>query len=211
MVKKTPKVFYGFGGKPMSLMGVYRHLKKRRGRAKLLASALVTMNDGQPARIVFVRDRRKKDWPALLSTDTALPEAEVVRLYGKRWDIEVFFRTAQAVPALEKGCQARDFDTLIAHRSIVMMRYLFLALEQRRHDDPRTLGLLFHVCCEEMRDMSFVEALGRILALALDELRYGQGFSEAACEAMAGAILGHAIDFYGLTKPCCQRSQAVAA
>jgi len=32
-----------------------------------------------------------------------------------------------------------------------MMPYLFLALEQRRHDAPRTLGLLFNACCEEMR------------------------------------------------------------
>jgi len=59
--------------------------------------------------------------------------------------------------------------------------------------------------------MSFVEALRRILDLALDELRYGQGFSKAAYEAMADAILGHVIDYYCLNKTYCQRSQAVAA
>ena len=53
------------------------------------------MNDGEPARIVFVRDRRMKDWLALLTTDINLPDEEVVRIYGKRWDIEVFFRTAK--------------------------------------------------------------------------------------------------------------------
>jgi len=64
-----------------------------------------------PARIVFVRNRRKKDWLALLSTDIALPEENVVRIYGKRWDIEVFFRTVTQFLQLETGSQARDFDT----------------------------------------------------------------------------------------------------
>lgn len=141
MVKRTPKILYGFGGKRLTLDGIYRELKKRRGRAKVLASAVITLNGGQSARLVFVRDRRKKDWLALLSTDLSLPEADVVRIYGKRWDIEVFFRTAKQFLGLEKGCQARDFDSLIAHATIVLMRSLILSVEQRRNHDPRTLGL----------------------------------------------------------------------
>ena len=29
----------------------------------------------------------------ILSTDTTLDETEIIRLYGRRWDIEVFFKT----------------------------------------------------------------------------------------------------------------------
>lgn len=211
MVKKTPKVLYGFGGKRRTLDGVYRELKKRRGRAKVLASAVVAMNDGQSARLVFVRDRRKKDWLALLSTDTSLAEADVVRIYGKRWDIEVFFRTAKQFLGLEKGCQARDFDALIAHATVVLMRYIFLSVEQRRAADPRTLGGLFHACCEEMRDLNYLESLKRILELALARLRQRGPWPKEAYQTMADAILGQTIDFFGLKQAVCLKTQAVAA
>lgn len=210
MIKKTSKIYYGFGGKRISLESIYRELRKRRGRAKILASAVVTMKDDQKARIVFVRDRRKKDWLALLTTDLDLPESKVIRIYGKRWDIEVFFRATKQFLGLEKGCQARDFDALIAHVTIVMARYIFLSLEQRRHNDPRTLGLLFHACCEEMRDVTYLGSLERILTLAMDHLRQKGELVEAVYRDLIDAILGQAIDFFGLNKLISQRSHAVA-
>ena len=95
MLSKTPKVCYEHDGRKRNLMEIYQNLTKRRGRAKILASTTVTLSDGKTAKIVFVRDRRKKDWLALLSTDTDLADAEVVRIYGKRWDIEVLFKMAK--------------------------------------------------------------------------------------------------------------------
>ncbi|WP_141721142.1 transposase, partial [Desulfoplanes formicivorans] len=67
--------------------------------------AQVQMKDGGTAKLVFVRNRSKKDWLALLCTDKNLPDEEIVRIYGRRWDIEVFFRTAKQHLELEKGCQ----------------------------------------------------------------------------------------------------------
>jgi hypothetical protein len=211
MVKRTPKILYGFSGKRLSLDGIYRELKKRRGLAKVLASAVVTMNDGQSARLVFVRNRHKKDWLALLSTDTSLPDADVVRIYGKRWDIEVFFRTAKQFLGLEKDCQSRDFDALIAHATIVLMRYIILSVEQRRTDDPRTLGKLFHACCDEMLDLSYLESLTRILALTLDRLRQDGHWPVEAYQAMADAILGQTIEFFCWEPINCQRTVVDAA
>jgi hypothetical protein len=211
MVKRTPKILYWFGGKRLTLEGIYREIKKRRGRAKVLASAVITLNGGQSARLVFVRDRRKKDWLALLSTDLSLPEADVVRIYGKRWDIEVFFRTAKQFLGLEKGCQARDFDSLIAHATIVLIRSIILSVEQRRNHDPRTLGLLFHACCEEMRDLSYLESLMRILDLTRDRMSQNNCWPEHFYQVMADAILGQAIDFLGLKANICQRTQRIAA
>jgi hypothetical protein len=206
MIKKTPKILYFFKDKRRTVDGIYRLLKKRPGRAKLLASALVTMKDGSPAKIVFVRDRRKKDWLAILTTDIHLPDEEVVRLYGKRWDIEVFFKMSKQHLGLEKGIQTRDFDSQIAHTSIVMVRYMFLALEQRRQDDPRTFGALFRACCEEMQDLSFMMALQRILELAIAKLQAAGDFVEEIYQTLISAIFGTAIDFFGLNKELCQRS-----
>lgn len=211
MVKRTPKVLYGFGGKRLTVDGIYRALKKRRGRAKVLASAVITLNDGQNARLVFVRDRRKKDWLTLLSTDLSLPVADVVRIYGKRWDIEVFFRTAKQFLGLEKGCQARDFDSLVAHATIVLMRSMILTVEQRRNDDPRTLGLLFHACCEELRDLSYLESLMRILELTLDSMRQKDCWHEHIYQTMADGILDKAVDILGLKTYVWQRTQWLAA
>ncbi|MFU2207831.1 transposase [Solidesulfovibrio sp. C21] len=211
MVKRTPKILYGWSGKRLSLDGIYRELKKRRGRAKILSSTVVTMNDGEVARIVFVRDRRKKDWLAILCTDINLSEEDVVRIYGKRWDIEVFFRTIKQFLELENGSQARDFDTLIAHSTIVFLRYIFLVLEQRREADPRSLGLLFHACCEEMRDVTYIESLKRIIELAAAEILPKHPATADIYNALAEAMIGQAIQFFGLTGSICQRSQANAA
>jgi len=63
---------------------------------------------------------------------------------------------------LENSIQSRDFDSIIAHTTIVMMRHVFLTLLSRRHKDPKSLGLLFHICCEELRDLTFIEALRRV-------------------------------------------------
>ncbi len=52
-----------------------------------------------------------------------------------------------------------------------MTRYIFLSIEKRRTEDPRTLGLLFHRCCEEAEDCTLVKALCQILGITLENLK----------------------------------------
>ncbi len=111
---------------------------------------------------------------------------------------------------LEKGVQTRDFDSQIAHTSIAMVRYMLLALEQRRQDDPRTFGSMFRACCEEMQDLSFMAALKRIMELAVNKLRSAGEYAEETYRSMTSAVFQAAIDFFGLDKKQCQRSQTVA-
>lgn len=209
MVKNTPKIHYGFAGIHLPLKAIYNLLRKRPGKAKILTSTVVTLNDGLSAKLVFIRDRRKSDWLALLSTDITLSEEEIVCIYGKRWDIEVFFKMVKQHLNLESGIQARDFDSLIAHTTIVMMRHIFLSLLQRRHDDPKTLGVLFHACCEEMKDLSFLQAIKRILALLADQLRRTGRLSESLRQTILATAYKCAIDFLQLKGLFCQRTQAV--
>jgi hypothetical protein len=211
MLRRTTKVMYIFAGRRLTLDGIYRNLKKRRGRARILTSTLVTMTNGEKAKIVFVRDRHKTGWMALISTDLELADAEIIRIYGKRWDIEVFFRMSKQFLGLENEIQARDYDSLIAHTTIALMRYMFLSLEQRFQDDPRTLGLLFHAFCDELQDITFIVALQRILTLALDELRTKSEHSENIYQAMIETIFSKAINYLGLKSFDCQRTQALAA
>jgi len=168
MVKNTPKIFYDSEGQLLTLSQVYRKIRKRRGRAQIKGSVTVGIGEGKLAKLVFVRRRNRESgskWLALLSTDLSLPDEEVVRIYGKRWDIEVFFKMAKHYLKLDSEIQVRDFDSILAHSTIVLMRYIFLAVEQRFASDDRTIGGPFLAASEEIRDISFTEALLRILSL----------------------------------------------
>ena len=200
MVKKSPKIFYNYNGRYMDVVSIYSKLVKRRGRAKILASTMVTLKDELAVKLVFVRDKRKKDWLTILSTDIHLADDEIVRIYGKRWDIEVLFKMAKQHLKLAKEIQCRDFDALIAHTTIVMMRYMFIAYQCRLASDYRTFGQLFYTCCDEVSDISFVEAVYRILTLAAEQLKKLGSYCEKTANAFFDAVIHLALQCVGLSK-----------
>jgi hypothetical protein len=195
MAKNMPKVFYHHQDQWVTLGKLYARISKRPGKARILASVVVETKLKQQVKIVFVRHHRKRDWLAIMSTKIALPAEEIVRIYGKRWDIEVFFKMMKHHLNLEKEAQLRDYDGIVGHTTIAMIRYVFLAVEQRCHDDQRTIGSLFFACSEEIKDLSLMEALQRLLALALDKVRSSGAFAEHVVIAMIDAIMGSAIEF----------------
>lgn len=165
---KAMKTTYDYQGTKMTLNDLYKRLRKRAGRAKILASCVVTLGesaDGSKvlAKIVFVRNRSSRNWLALLSTDVNLTDEEIIKLYKRRWDIEVFFKMTKSYLNLAKEFQGRSYDSLVAHTTIVFTRYIMLAVGQRMTKDPRTLGNLFHAGCDELRQVSFAEALTMML------------------------------------------------
>lgn len=198
MVKKSSKIHYEHNGHKRDLTTIYQKLRKRPGRAKILASATVTLKNQQPAKIVFVRDRRKTDWLAILSTDIHLSDEDVVRIYGKRWDIEVMFKMAKQHLKLAKEIQCRDFDALIAHTTLVFMRYQFIAYRVRMESDHRSFGDLFYACCDELSDISFVEALHRIMTLAAEQLREMGTFCEKTASVFFDTVMQVALKYFNL-------------
>ncbi len=78
----------------MPLTSIYKKNKKKRGRSKYLLSVMIeVVKDGGVilAKVVYVRNRnKKKDCLCLISTDISLNEEEIIRIYGKRWDTEVY-------------------------------------------------------------------------------------------------------------------------
>jgi hypothetical protein len=65
---------------------------------------------------------------ALISIDISLTEDEIIRIYGKRWDIEVFFKMNKSFLKLGKEFQCRSYDSMVAHTSIVFARYMMLSI-----------------------------------------------------------------------------------
>jgi hypothetical protein len=169
MVKAIPKVYYKYDGKSMNLKTLYASIRKKRGKAKILSSVVVGIGSDETgetidAKIVFVRDRnRSRQWLALISTDTSLSEDEIIRIYGKRWDIEVFFKMNKSFLKLGKEFQCRSYDSMVAHTSIVFTRYMMLSIEKRNNKDLRTIGGLFYQCCDGLQDIQFCEALQLII------------------------------------------------
>ena len=129
-----------------------------------------------------------------MSTDIELPDEEIVRIYGKRWDIEVFFKMMKHYLNLEREVQLRDYDGIIGHITIAMSRYIFLTYEQRCHDDPRILGGLFYACSDELQDLSLLEALERLLSLVLEKVRSAGIAAESVILAIVDSVMSTAID-----------------
>lgn len=172
MIKRSPKIHYTYEGKSYTLNQLYKKVRKKRGRAKILANIVVGLGHDDEngneiqARIVFVRDRnRSKKWLALLTTNLEHTEEEAVRIYGKRWEIECFFKVVKSNLRLAKEFQCRSYDSMTAHTTIVFLRYMMLSLSVREEEDPRTIGQLFYLCCDEMEDIRFAQALMTILEI----------------------------------------------
>jgi hypothetical protein len=199
MLKDHPKWLYEYKGKKLRLSDLYGKLKKNRGLAKIKASVIVRLSNGTSARIIFVPCDKKRGWIALLSTDTALVESEIIRLYGKRWDIEVFFKMCKQHLKLVKEIQIRDYDGLIGHTSMVVARYNILSWFQRQQVDQRTFGDLFRFCNKEMENIQFLDALERILQLAMAAILNVKNVSERLVQSMMDAVMGAAIIFFGLS------------
>ena len=132
MIKKSSRIRYEYNGKQLSIKKIYGINKKRRGRSKYLLSVdvMVGKEEKIPARIVCVRNKKnKKDWISFICTNMELSPEEIIRIYGKRWQIEVFFKTCKSYLNLIGECNSLSYDALTAHVAIVFARYLMIALE----------------------------------------------------------------------------------
>ena len=173
MIKKSPRVYYEYEGELLSIKKILGICKKRRGRSKYLLSIKVMVGKDQkiPAKIVCVRNKKnKKDWIAFLCTNPDLSEEEIIRIYGKRWQIEVFFKTCKSYLQLVTECHSLSYDALTAHVAIVFTRYLMIAMEQRRNEDNRTLGEIFFLFTDELADITFGESFQIILTAMIDSV-----------------------------------------
>ena len=193
MVKKTPKMFFRYDGEDMSLISIYNRNKKRRGRSKYLLSVTVdVVKDGAviPAKVVYVRNRNKrKEYLCLISTDVTLSEEEIIRIYGKRWDIEVFFKVCKSYLNLSKECRSMSYDAMTAHTAVVFTRYMMLSLENRESNDKRSLGELFIYFSDEMSDITWIQAFQMLLQMFRTILSDTVELSEEKIDELVDAFM----------------------
>ena len=207
MVKKTPKMFFRYNNEDLSLVSIYKKNKKRRGRSKYLLSVLVEVvkNDKIiPAKVVYVRNRnKKKEYLCLISTDTSLGEEEIIRIYGKRWDTEVFFKVCKSYLNLSKECNSLSYDAMTAHTAVVFTRYMMLSLESRESNDNRSLGELFLYFSDEMSDITWIQAFQMLLQMFRNMIRDNTELSEDKIDEL--------VDMFMDTLPALLKTQLQAA
>ncbi len=138
---------------------------------EIIGSICVQIKHGIPVKLVFVQNRNKRSqWLTILSSDIHLDDQEIVRIYGMRWSIEVFFKPTKSFLKLGSEFQGRSFDMLISHTTIVFARYILLEWERRHNQDERTSGTLFLMFCDEVKEVDFKTALQELMAF-LNEIK----------------------------------------
>ena len=157
MLKNSGTIKFRHGEKIYQLKGLYQKVCRRKRKTKsnqhnIVGSLVVQMLSGPTVRVVFVRDHRDPNrWLALASTDLKITPQRVCRIYAKRWAIEVFFKQAKQHLGLASEFQLRSYAGLIAHTSIVMLRYMMLEYYRRQCSDDRTIPGLFHAYVQQMQ------------------------------------------------------------
>ena len=167
MVKQL-KQQYIYNGKAYTLPEL-RKFMQYENAVHIFGSVIATTKNGIPVKIVCVRNRNKKsECLYLLSTDCTLADSEIVRIYGNRWSIEVFFKTAKSLLKLGTEFQSRSYDAMVSHTTIVFTRYIILEWIRRNRNDQKTYGELFYMFCDDIQDMDLTIALQSLMALFIN-------------------------------------------
>ena len=122
-----------------------------------------------PAKFVYVRNKSKrKDRLVIVSTDTELSGEEIIRVYGKRRDIEVFFKACKSCLNLVKEYRGISYDAMNAHVAIVFSRYMMLSVARRENTDDKTMCELCFCLLDEMEDIMFSRSMHIIIDALMD-------------------------------------------
>ncbi|MFA7078426.1 MAG: transposase [Syntrophomonas sp.] len=173
MLKDMKHITYGYNEQKYRLNELYTILDKTKTKPQsgIIGSILVDYY-GIPARVVFVHNRNnKREWLAVLSTDITISDEEIIRIYGIRWDIEVYFKTCKSLLGLAKEFQVRSYDAMVAHTTMVCVRYMILSVENRDNKDDRSCGGIFYDLCAETENISFAKAFLLLLTLFVNTLK----------------------------------------
>ncbi|WP_421017451.1 IS4 family transposase [Furfurilactobacillus cerevisiae] len=168
MLKRTKKVYFRYRGRQMDVKTLYRVLcsGKRPIRDDYFYSPIVKFEvDGQemPVKLVYVSNRgASNQYLVLATTKIGLRPKEIIQMYGRRWQIEGYFKVAKQYLQFDQT-QIQSYDGLCGHMALVMMSYDILALAQRQNIDERTLGDLFFEYGRALPDIPVAEALNWLM------------------------------------------------
>jgi len=155
---------FRFKGKIFNLESLFALAKPFIHRDQGFAALGVELGDGTPMSITFVQDKdNKRGWLAIGTTDMSLSPGQVISLYSRRWNIEVFFKTVKTCLGFAKECQSRSLDAIVCSVTIVFTRHILLTWINLGLPVPETDGQLFFRLFDEFRECTFQEALDIVI------------------------------------------------
>ena len=95
-------------------------------------------------------------------------EEEIICIYGKYWDIQVFFKSRKAYPHQVKECRSLSCDALTVHVAIIFTRYMMISVAQRRNEEDKTICELFFCLMDELDDITFNQSMTIIIDALMD-------------------------------------------
>ena len=197
-LKTNSKQYYEYNEKMINIKALYTMSRKRRGRSawklsvnvNLLVKEKNRIIERIPVKLVYLPNRANtKEWICLLSTDTEMDENEIIRQYGKRWNIEVMFKCSKQYLNFGKDFQAPSFEAQNAQIAIAFARYMLIAIEQRESEDYRSCGELFMLFYQELQDITFIKALALIVELFKEGMMNLLGVTEAQIQSVVDYVL----------------------
>ena len=130
----------------------------------ILSTITVQTKSGTRVRLVFAVNRNCPDkYVVIASSDTSLGADEIIEIYSRRWQTECFYKIAKGEFSLVKEFHCQSMEALVSHTSIVFTRYIALEWALRKENDPRTIGNLFYVMLDEIRDKEFINVFNIFL------------------------------------------------
>ena len=172
---KNNKQMYRFNGRLYNLDSLAAYFARKNVPGDILGSTVVkTRNEQIPVKLVFVRNRNKRsEYIIILSTDCSLSDAEIIRRYGYRWSIECCFKVCKSLLKLGKEFQPVNYDTTISSTALVFTRFIILEWVRRKNSDPHSLGKIFFLCYDDVRDIELADALEKLVSIMVDGLNNG--------------------------------------
>jgi len=197
-LKTNSKQYYEYNGKMMNIKSIYAACKKRRGRSEWKLSVRVNLLVKEqniiieriPVKLVYLPNRANtKEWICIMSTKTRMKETEIIRQYGKRWNIEVMFKCSKQYLKFGKDFQSPSFEAQNAQIAIAFARYMLIATEQRESEDYRSCGELFMLFYQELQDVTFIQSLSLIVALFKEGMKRLLGISEDQIQVVVDYVV----------------------
>ncbi len=119
-------------------------------------------------KFVFIRNRNNPDKHiCLLSTNLQLSNEQIIRIYARRWNIEVAFKIQKSLLGLE-SCSAKHYSSIIAHTNLICVCAMILEYIKRDTNDPRCFGPIFKDCATQLEEIHLNIALDTLINTFMD-------------------------------------------
>lgn len=196
MVKLSKKRLYEYQGKKYTLHRLRRFITTQK-RGNILGSLQVKLKTGMKAKLVYVVNyNNRKEFLVILSTDLSLSDEEIIRTYGKRFNIEQIFKSMKHLLKLTTENQGRSFDSTVAFSSLSIIRIIAMEWVRRTESDPATMGTIFNHIKDTLEDLPFSVALQTLLQrfFTLPDKLEAAGVIKQGCMNKVKAIIENEIN-----------------